>query len=214
MKAKGRNEIIEEYINFLKDKGRITKIKDTTKELNIKLSSGIIYYFLLVISIALGFALIFGGRALVIEQYELYDGAGLESVLIALAGISLFWIILVGVTIYERKNKRITVFYPDDETIRINNRIYNIKKEDCQINILKSYKSVYNSTTGMPASYLSIEYRIEFLNNGKRAKYLITKGTEENFKNLIYNFEYELSETKKQSMELIQENHAKFFEEE
>lgn len=54
MLVKNNNEnVLKEYVDYLKDKVKITKIKDTSKEIDIKFSSGTIYYFLLIVSIAL-----------------------------------------------------------------------------------------------------------------------------------------------------------------
>ena len=54
MLVNNNNEtILNQYIDYLKDKGKIIRIKDISKEINIRFSNGIIFYFLLIVSIAL-----------------------------------------------------------------------------------------------------------------------------------------------------------------
>ena len=201
MLIKNSNEnILNEYVDYLKDKEKITKIKDTSKEINIKFSSGIIYYFLLIVSMALVvFTFYLIGNSFINPST---DG---ESNVVIVIGVILLTAIVIGVTLNEKKNIKLNISYPGKNQIKVNNKIFDIKKEDCSIDIIKKFESdlIVPPPSETYLRYHTVKYFLNFKGNKVSKSFQITKGTEEQLKDLIYNFEYEISDLKKQTNEFI-----------
>ena len=201
MLVKYNNEnVLNEYIDYLKDKGKITKIKDTSKVMDIKLSSGIIFYFLSIVSMALVVLTIY----LICSSFINPSTYG-ESNAIIVIGVALLTVIVIGVTLNEKKNIKLHISYPSENKIKVNNKIFDIEKEDCCIDIIKNYE--YNlryepGDTYRPG-YHSVKYFLNFKGNGMSKSFQVTNGTEEQLRDLIYNFEYDISDFKNQKSEFI-----------
>ena len=189
-----------EYIEYLKDKGRITKIKDTSKNINIKLSSGILFYFLIIIGIALIILTIYLiGNAIVNSNLE---GGNL----IIVGGTALFTIIILGVAFNEKNNSKLNISYPNENQIKVNSRIFDIEKENCYIDIIKNYDyTLQYEPEGMHRSgYNTTKYFLKIKGKKILKSIEIKKGIEEQLKDFVYNFEYEISDFEKEKREILQ----------
>ena len=201
MLVKNNNEnVLNEYVDYLKDKGKITKIKDTSKVINIKFSSGIIFYFLSIVSIALVVLTIY----LICSSFINPSTDG-ESNAIIVIGVALLTAIVMGVTLNEKKNIKLSISYPSENQIKVNNKIFDIEKEDCCIDIIKKYEYNlrYEPRDTYRPGYHTAKYFLNFKGNRMSKSFQITNGTEEQLRDLIYNFEYEISDLKKQKSEFI-----------
>lgn len=201
MLIKNNNEtILNEYIDYLMDKGKIIKIKDTSKETNIKFSNGILYRFLSIVSIALVVLTIYLLGSSFINSST--DG---ESNAIIVIGVALLTAIVIGVTLNEKKNIKINISYPSENQIKVNNKIFDIEKEDCCIDIIKKYEYNlrYEPEGTYRPEYHTVKYFLNFKGNKMSKSFQVTNGTEEQLRDLIYNFEYEISDFKKQKSEFV-----------
>lgn len=195
--------ILDEYTDYLKDKGRITKIKDTSKNIKIKLSSGILFYFLTIVSIAFVILTIYLIGSTIINPNPYDDGNT-----IIVVGTALLAIIVIGVAFNEKKNMSINIKYPNEKQISFNNKIFNIETEDCYIDITKKYE--YNSGletksggTITPRSHMA-KYFLNIKGNRNSKSIEIKYGIEEQLQDFIYNFEYEISDLKMKKSEILQ----------
>ena len=189
--------ILNEYIEYLKDKGRITKIKDTSKNINIKLSSGILFYFLIIIGIALIFLTIY-----LIGNAMANPNPGDGGNVIIIGGIALLTIIVLGVAFNEKKNLKINISYPNENQIKVNNRIIDTEKQDCYIKIIKKYgyNQGYEPEGTYHQSYHTVRYFLNIRESRSLKSIEIKKGIEEQLKDFIYNFEYEISDFEKEKV--------------
>ena len=201
MLVKNNNEnILDDYIEYLKDKGKITKIKDTNKETNIRFSSGIIFYFLSIVSIVLVVLTLY-----LIGSSFINPSTDGESNAIIVIGVALLTAIVIGVTLNEKKNIKLNISYPSENQIKVNNKIFDIEKEDCCIDIIKKYEYNlrYERRDTYRPGYHTAKYFLNFKGNRMSKSFPVTNGTEEQIRDLIYNFEYEISDFKKQKSEFI-----------
>ena len=193
--------ILDGYIEYLKDKGKIIKIKDTNKNINIKLSNGILFYFLTIIGIALIVLSIYLIINTIVNPNPEEGGN-----IVIVGGTALFAIIVLGVAFNEKKNLKLNISYPNENQIKVNNRIFDIEKQDCYIKIIKKYD--YNLRYEPEGTYRSGYHTAKYFLNIKGNKILksieIKKGTEEQLKDFIYNFEYEISDFEKEKSEILQ----------
>ena len=201
MLVNNNNEtILNQYIDYLKDKGKIIRIKDISKEINIRFSNGIIFYFLLIVSIALVVLNIY----LISSNFISSNTYG-ENNFIIVIGVALFTAILIGVTFYEKKGIKMNITYPNENQIKVNNKIFDIEKEDLYIDINNNYE--YNlrfAPKGMYSpGYYTIKYFLTITGNKSSKSFQITNGTEEQLGDLIYNFEYEISDFKNKKSEAL-----------
>jgi hypothetical protein len=203
MLIKNNNEtILNEYIDYLMDKGKIIKIKDTSKETNIKFSSGIFYYFLSIVSIALIILTIYLCGSLLISSDIDYVNN-----LIVVIGVALFTAIVIGVTLNKKKYLKLNITYPNENQIKVNKKIFDITKENCYLDITKNFEyhlpheDLHGHYIG-PSSY-EIKYFLTIKGNKKSKSFQITNGTEEQLKDVIYNFEYEISDFKQKKSEFL-----------
>lgn len=192
------NKRIEEYIQFLGDKGKITKIKDTGKNICIKFSTGIVYYFLLVVFILISILTIF----LIINRQSIFEDDDLFSSLIIIGGSALFSIILFFVVKNEKEKLKLDVVYLNDDEMKINNSVYNIQKDECYIEIRRKNETYY---TGHSLDYTNkvINYYLIIARGRREKKLLIVPGTEEQISDFIYNFDFEISDFKKKKQDII-----------
>lgn len=194
MLVKNNNEnILDDYIEYLKDKGKITKIKDTNKETNIRFSSGIIFYFLSIVSIVLLVLTIN-----LIGNTFINPSTDIENAIVVI-GVALLTAIVIGVTLNEKKYIKLNVSYPNENQIKVNNKIFDIEKEDCCIDILKKYE--YDLDYGLDGTfrpgYYTAKYFLKFKGNKMSKSFEITNGKEEQlfyslnilfiFRGIIYN---------------------------
>ena len=201
MLVKNNNEnILNEYVDYLKDKGKITKIKDTSKETNIRFSSGIIFYFLSIVSIVLVVLTIY-----LIGSSFINPSTDGESNAIIVIGVALLTAIVIGVTLNEKKNIKLNISYPSENQIKVNNKIFDIEKDDCCIDIIKKYEYNlrYEPEGTYRPGYHTAKYFLNFKGNKMSKSFQVTNGTEEQLKDLIYNFEYEISDFKMKKSEFI-----------
>jgi hypothetical protein len=203
MLIKNNNEtILNKYVDYLNNKGKIIEIKDVSKETNIKFSSGILYYFLSIVSIALVILTIYLSASFLINP-----GTDYESNAIILIGVALFTVIIIGVTLNEKKFIKLNITYPSENQIKVNNKIFDIAKEDCYINIIKKfeYDIGYNYPNRNDIAYDShkIKYFLTIKGNKHSKSFQITNGTEEKLEDIIYNFEYEISDFKQEKSKLL-----------
>ena len=200
LKRNNNENVLKEYIDYLKDKGKIIKIKDTNKEINIKFFNEIIYYFLLIVSIALIVLLII---CLFDSSFSITSEDGERNIIIVI-GVALLTAIVIGVTFNVKKKIKLNISYPDENQMKINNKIINIEKDDCLIDIRKKFKYNPGNIEGAYVrDYHEIKYFLIIKGNRMSKSFRITNGTEEQLKDLIYNFEYEISDFKKQKSEFI-----------
>ena len=194
--------ILNEYFDYLADKGKILSIRDTNCETNIKFSSGIIYYFLLIVSIALILLTVYLANIFLISPSPDDEGSA-----IIVIGVALLTIIVIGVTFNERKYLKLNITYPSDNEIKVNNKVFNINRDSCYINITKKfeYNPVLDNNRGIPITPDShiVKYFLVIRGNNFSKSFQITNGTEEQLKELIYNFEYEISDFEKDKNEFI-----------
>lgn len=113
-----------------------------------------------------------------------------------MVGVALLTAIVIGVTLNEKKNIKLNISYPSKNQIKVNNRIFDIEKEDCCIDIIKKYE--YNLRYESDPGYHTVKYFLNFKGNKMSKYFQVTNGTEEQLRDLIYNFEYEISDFKKQ----------------
>lgn len=197
-----KNEIIEQYINFLSDKGKITGIKDENKNLAIKFSNGFTGYFLVVASILFTTLTAY----LVLGKDTFVSGYDPVSKFIIITGFALFSIILIFVTKNEVSKIKLIVTYLNDSEMKINNKIYNIQKEDCYIDIVRKFETRYDYRTNRLGSGKQvIMYYLTITKNNKKKSFIITPEIEEMLGDFILNFEYEKSDWKKQKQEMLDE---------
>lgn len=202
MLIKNNNEnILNEYIDYLKDKGKITKIKDTSKVINIRFSSGILFYFLSLVSIVLIILTIF-----LIGNSLINPSPNNESKNVIVIGVALLTVIVIGVTLNEKNAIKFNCTYLNENQIKVNNKIFDIEKEDCYVDIIKNfeyhveYDSPYRHVN--PSNSHELKYFLRIKGN-KKLQFEITNGTEEELKDFIYNFEYETSDFKKETNEFM-----------
>lgn len=200
LKRNNNETILNEYIDYLKDKGKIIKIKDTSKETNIKFSSSIIYYFLLIVSIVLIILTIYLFGSTIIKPST--DG---ENYTVIVVGVALFTAIVIGVTINEKENIKLNISYPNEKQIKVNNKIFDIENEDIYIDIIKNYEyqSRHDIEGRRRPGYHTVKYLLKIKGKGSSKSFQITYGTEEQLKDFIYNFEYEISDLKREKSEFI-----------
>lgn len=196
MLIKNNNEeILNKYIDYLKDKGKIVKIKDTKKEINIKFDKGIVYYFLFIVSILL----------VILTSYlfcNIFNGYGIKIInnLIQAVGVALFTLIVIGTTIIEKEHRKINITYPNEKQIKVNNKIFDIEKEECYIDILKYFTNCLDYDIH---GYHMVEYVLKIRGNRTSKNFKILSGTEQQFEEFIYNFEYEISDFKNEKTEFL-----------
>lgn len=189
-----KNEKIEQCIDYLMDKGKILKIKNHYKDVNI--GNGLGYYFLLVMSIIC----VIGTIYCIAKNHTLLENYDLINKVIILGGMSLFSIILICVTIYERKAVKFKVTYFNEYQMKINHTMYDLKNDECYLHIYKEENQLYQTRAeyGEVHTYTTSRildrYYIEIKKNGKNKVYLISEGKEDDFRRFIYNFEYEISD--------------------
>ena len=197
---------LNEYIDYLKDKGKIIKIKDINKNISIKFSTGIIYYFLLVVSILLVLSII----SFTFNSFsDINNGYDIQSNMVIIVGLSLFTSIIIGVALKEKALMKLDISYPNDYQIKINNKVYTINEQDCYIDIVKMYQ--YNPRYESNREYTvrreshTTKYFLIIKNNNIKKSFQIKNGTEENLSDFIYNFEYEFSDFKMKKAELLKQ---------
>lgn len=192
MLVKNNNEtILNEYIDYLKDKGKIIKIKDINKETNIKFSNGILFYFLSIVSVFLVILTIY-----LIFNFLINPSTDVENDAIIVIGATLFTMIIIGITLYEKKFIKLNVTYPNENQIKVNNKIFDIEKDNCFINIKKEFEknvAIYNNVD-IYNNVATVNYFLIINVNNHSKSFKITNGTEEQLKDFIYNFEYEFSD--------------------
>ncbi len=199
-----KNEKIEQYIDYLMDKGKILKIKNPYKDVNI--GNGLGYYFLLVMSIicVIGTIYYIAKNHILLENYDLVNK------IIILGGMSLFSIILICVTIYEKRAVKFKVTYFNEYQMKINHTMYDLKNDECYLHIYKGYSPInqtraeYGEVHTYTTSRKLVRYYIAIEKNGKNKVYLMSEGKEDDFRRFIYNFEYEISDKIQQKNEWIQ----------
>ena len=117
----------------------------------------------------------------------------------------LFTVIVIGVTAYEKKSIKMKITYPNENQIKVNNKIFDIEKEDLYIDIKKNYD--YNlrfEPEGMyRPGYHTVKYFLTITGNRSSKSFEITNGAEEQLEDLIYNFEYEISDLKNKKSEAL-----------
>lgn len=197
---------LNEYIDYLKDKGKIIKIKDINKNVFIKFSSGIIYYFWLAVSIFLAIFTISFAFNCFSDINNSYD---IQSNMVILLGLVLLTAIIVGVALREKSLMKLDISYPNNYQIKVNNKVYTINEQDCYIDIVKKYE--YNLPYENSREYTvgrdshTTKYFLIIKNNNYKKSFQIQKGTEEELSNFIYNFEYEISDLKMKKSELLKQ---------
>ena len=189
----GKNEIIEEYISYLSNKGRITKIKDKNMEQIITFSNGLIYYFLMIISILCTILIIH----LITKTDTFLSSYDLESKFIITSGFALFSFILICIANHERKKLKLKVNYLNDYEMKLNNDIYHIENNSCYIDIERSSR-----ICGRGRSFV-IKYYLVITKNKKRKTFILTPGCVDELNQFMYNFEFEISDFKKQKYEAL-----------
>jgi hypothetical protein len=135
-----------------------------------------------------------------------YDIATNITVLI---GLALLTAIVIWVTHNEKGAIKFNVTYPNENQIKINNKIFDIKKDECKIYIIKNYE--YNIGRGgligesYGRDYYTEKYNIVIKGKHTKKSFQIAPGTEKDFKDFIYNFDFEQSETRKQNYKVIKD---------
>lgn len=189
--------ILNKYMDYLSDKGKILRIKDTEQEIRTNSSSGIIFYFLSIISIALIIVSIY-----LIINFFLSPSIASGNNSIIVIGVALFTAIIIGVNINEKNNFKLNITYPNENQIKFNNKIFDISQEDCYIRIIKNFQNYSNPDRVYSNSYV-VKYYLEIRDTRNKRLFPITNGNEEVFNDFIYNFEYEISDFEKQKSESL-----------
>lgn len=194
--------ILNEYIDYMKDKGKIIRVKDISKEINIRFSNGRIFYILLIVSITLVVLNIY-----LISSNFINSNTYGENNFNIVIGVALFTAIIIGVTIYEKKNIKMNITYPSENQIKINNKIFDVEKEELYIDISKNYD--YNlrfEPEGMYCpGYHTVKYFLTITGNRSSKSFQITNENEEQLEDLIYNLEYEKSDFKNKKSEALKD---------
>ena len=124
---------------------------------------------------------------------------------IIITGIALFSLIIILVTKNEVSKVELIVTYLNDSEMKINNKIYNIHKDECYINILRNFETWYDNSRFQTRRKQVIMYYLNITKNNKKKTFIITPTIEEMLEDFILNFEYEKSDWKKEKQEMLDE---------